>query len=56
VGISEINILLNAFASGGSTPIRSNTISSSLFEITSIDVLSVNDAKENGEVNSKLSV
>lgn len=29
VGISAIMILLNAFASGGSTPTKSNTISSS---------------------------
>jgi hypothetical protein len=39
VGISAIIILLKAFASGGSAPIRSKIISSSLRTFTSMSTL-----------------
>jgi len=41
VGISAINILLRAFARGGSTPTKSNTISSSSNLSTSISQFSM---------------
>ena len=46
VGISAIKILLRAFANGGSTPDKSNTISSSSSFITSMLVFSIKFLRE----------